>query len=138
LTEYDECKDCGGYCCSGFGTPCHMSEEEVVRIARHLDIPFDVFTELYAVKIEMFEEETPWVFKQGWPCRFWTQGRSGIHAVKPSGCASYGPYKNIDHIGPVTIVSACSQYYRKEIENGDVFPWWQMLKTKAKVNEVKQ
>ena len=131
MTEYKECQDCGGYCCSGFGTPCGLDEEDVKRIADGLEIPLARFKQEYVIDITLTEEK-PYVFKQGRPCRFWTQGRCGIHAFKPKGCTSWKPYSHSDYVGPVTIYRSCSTYFRKLVEEGGALEWWKMLKSREK------
>jgi len=110
--------DAFGYCCSGFSTPCALTTDEVARIAEYLEIPFEVFKKLYVVNVRMAEGK-PWAFKQGKPCRFWTQGRCGIHAVKPEGCAKWKPYGDNGE--------ACGKHFRKEMEEEKAFPWWELL-----------
>jgi Fe-S-cluster containining protein len=119
LTEYEECEDCGGYCCASYGTPCSLGEDDVVRIAEGLEIPLARFKELYVVDIDMSEDK-PYAFKQGRPCRFWTQGRCGIHAFKPDGCAKWKPYG-----------TACRSLFLSRMEDEAVFPWWDALRAKA-------
>jgi Fe-S-cluster containining protein len=123
MVEYSACENCFGVCCAGFSTPCALGTDEVARIAEYLEIPLDVFKELYVVNVEMSEAK-PWTFKQGKPCRFWTQGRCGIHAVKPEGCALWKPYGNNGE--------ACGKHFRKESEEDKAFPWWDLLNPKWK------
>ena len=127
ITEYDECSDCGGYCCSGFGTPCGIDEDDIRRMAEGLDIPIEQFKEDYVVDIHLSEEK-PYVFKQGRPCRFWTQGQCGIHAFKPAGCAAWKPYTHTHYVGTVTIKFTCRDYFRKLVEEGGPLEWWKWKK----------
>ena len=118
MAEHPECQECGGFCCAAYSTPCMLSDVEIHRIADNLEIPITVFKELYVVNVRMAEGK-PWAFKQGSPCRFWTQGECGIHNFKPDGCSIYNPSR---------LEAYCSQYHRKEMMKGHVFPWWEFEK----------
>lgn len=94
MTEFEECKECGGYCCV---VPDHIVVNYLdrVRIAKELRMtPGQVtqqFTQVYgSARIKGYPVRR---FKFTQPCIFWTQGRCGIYEARPSACWSYKPFE---------------------------------------------
>jgi Fe-S-cluster containining protein len=94
MTEYEECEGCGGWCCASIEL-ISITEDDIARIAAHLDISRETFREFYTTsypiptKAELEADLRALRFTK--PCIFWIQGLCNIHEVKPRACAFYEP-----------------------------------------------
>jgi Fe-S-cluster containining protein len=90
MTEYDDCKDCGGWCCAvpnwiGF------NYQDRLRVAKEFGISVGQVTQEFSV---VDKKEGKRIMKFTNPCIFWITGRCGIHKVKPGGCSEFVPLEN--------------------------------------------
>ena len=116
MVEYEECQNCAGWCCLAYIFPCGLSDEDIERIAAHLEIPLAEFKEIYVVTAKSGLR----FWRQSRPCVFWTLGQCGIHAVKPQGCASFPPYGK----GLNKIKRNCARYFKKEaLATRECYAW---------------
>jgi Fe-S-cluster containining protein len=126
MTEYPECQDCAGWCCVSFGVICKLSEEEILRISEYLEMDKWDFMKEYVIPWPFGDDEYDgYTFKYTHPCRFWTQGKCGIHEVKPNACAAWTPLKTGDWDWikePIT----CSDYHKRLAMKKDEYPIWKL------------
>ena len=114
MVEYEECQNCAGWCCLAYIFPCGLSDEDIERIAAHLEIPLAEFKEIYVVTAKSGLR----FWRQSRPCTFWTSGQCGIHSVKPQGCAGFPPLGKIKR--------DCADYFKKEARIAPEHYAWQI------------
>lgn len=91
MTEYEQCQECVGYCCAAYSST-KFNDEDQKRISAFFGMPVEKFRNDYAtMHFGDGYSETGRMFAR--PCFFWTQGRCGIHDIKPSSCAKFKPYE---------------------------------------------
>jgi Fe-S-cluster containining protein len=106
MTEYDMCQECGGLCCA-LAESIEFGYEDRLRIANEFGMTPGEVTQQLSVPT-LWNGERPTRKMKFRPCIFWSQGRCGVHSVKPSACAQYEPK---DH---------CDKRYLKAAKNGTI------------------
>ena len=92
MTEYAECTSCGGWCCGRIKRIAFRYLDRW-RIAQEFGMTILEVTEQFATKAKWNKEDKyeGYQLKFAGPCRFWSQGRCGIHHIKPGACSCWEP-----------------------------------------------
>jgi uncharacterized protein len=81
-----DCTECANCCKQVRPT---LSEEEVDRLARRLEISREQFIERYVVRSEP-GDDNPWIARSA-PCPFLKENRCSVYEDRPADCSGY-PY----------------------------------------------
>jgi len=87
MTEYDECQECGGYCCA---VPdwIEFNYLDRLRVAKEFGMSVGQVTR----ELSVLDKKTGTrIMKFSMPCLFWVGGRCGIHHIKPIACQNWKP-----------------------------------------------
>lgn len=115
--EFKECEGCPAYCCyHHFTVATPLTDEDIHRIAKHVNMPVEQFVEEYVtlnnrVRRVSYEDAPGAVghFKRDTPvCVFLKDSRCEINSVKPRACKDMRP----KHIGNGV---ACSDWFRVRV-----------------------
>jgi Fe-S-cluster containining protein len=111
VTEFKECQECYGVCCTAYSlTPLRTGE--AARIAAYLDMTEADFRERYLWKPRYVANDREMeAITPANPCPFWQMGQCAIHEVKPETCANYGP-------GDKTL-EECAEYHKYRMRHDE-------------------
>ena len=101
MPEFEECKNCGGYCCY-VPREIETTYLDRVRIAKALDLT--VGTQRLTTPRE-FEGKESRAFKFSMPCIFWIGGKCGIYDSRPDSCRNCEPRGNFNDCSEILLDS---------------------------------
>ena len=101
--EYEECESCPGYCCISTNTiHTPLTDDDILRIAKHLKVPLNEFVDRFVVRTNKvryaYAPNAHAHFKTNSACPFLRQGLCGINSVKPQACREEKPMQLSDTI----------------------------------------
>ncbi len=89
------CRMCR-YCCSGEPGYVYLSEEEIINLAKFLEMPIDQFMKVYCRTVDHGDYLMVSLReKSDYDCIFLTDKGCSVYPVRPKQCATYPFWENI-------------------------------------------